>query len=68
MCAFWSSVTLMTGRYHGTPMARHAPLPIDADHFDRWLTGARRSGRRPARWRRGPVSEFGSVGFSKGPL
>jgi hemoglobin len=37
MCAFWSSVTLMTGRYHGTPMARHAPLPIDADHFDRWL-------------------------------
>jgi hypothetical protein len=22
MCAFWSSVALMTGRYHGTPMAK----------------------------------------------
>jgi hemoglobin len=37
MCAFWSSVMLMTGRYHGTPMVKHMPLPIDADHFDRWL-------------------------------
>jgi len=37
MCAFWSSVTLMTGRYHGRPMQAHAPLPIDATHFDRWL-------------------------------
>ena len=37
MCAFWSSVALMTGRYHGTPMAKHLPVPVDADHFDRWL-------------------------------
>ena len=37
MRAFWSSVALMTGRYHGTPMAKHLPLPVDADHFDRWL-------------------------------
>ena len=37
MCAFWSSVALMSGRYHGTPMAKHLPLPVDADHFDRWL-------------------------------
>jgi hemoglobin len=37
MCAFWSSVALMTGRYHGTPMVKHMPLPVDADHFDRWL-------------------------------
>lgn len=37
MCAFWSSVTLMTGRYHGRPMQAHAPLPVDAQHFDRWL-------------------------------
>jgi hemoglobin len=37
MCAFWSSVALMTGRYHGTPMAKHMPLPVDAGHFDRWL-------------------------------
>ena len=37
MSAFWSSVALMTGRYHGTPMVKHLPLPVDADHFDRWL-------------------------------
>ncbi len=37
MFAFWSSVALMSGRYHGQPMARHLPLPIDAEHFDRWL-------------------------------
>ena len=37
MFAFWSSLTLQTGRYHGQPMAKHMPLPVDARHFDRWL-------------------------------
>jgi hemoglobin len=37
MFAFWSSVALMTGRYHGTPMVKHMRLPVDAGHFDRWL-------------------------------
>jgi truncated hemoglobin YjbI len=37
MCAFWSSVSLMTGSYHGNPMLMHVPLPVDAAHFDRWL-------------------------------
>jgi hemoglobin len=37
MFAFWSSVALLTGRYHGQPMVKHMPLPIDARHFDRWL-------------------------------
>jgi hemoglobin len=37
MFAFWSSVALMSGSYHGQPMAKHLPLPIDARHFDRWL-------------------------------
>jgi hemoglobin len=37
MCALWSSVALMAGRYHGTPMVKHMPLPVDADHLDRWL-------------------------------
>ncbi len=37
MFAFWSSVALMSGGYHGQPMVRHLPLPIDAQHFDRWL-------------------------------
>lgn len=37
MCAFWSSVALMTGRYHGTPVPAHAGLPVTWDHFARWL-------------------------------
>ncbi|MCC7251829.1 group III truncated hemoglobin [Hyphomicrobium sp.] len=38
MCAFWSSVTLMSGRYKGQPMVAHAKIPgIDSAHFDRWL-------------------------------
>nr|WP_283833382.1 group III truncated hemoglobin [Bradyrhizobium diazoefficiens] len=37
MCAFWSSVALMSGRYQGTPMVKHMKLPVDAEHFDRWL-------------------------------
>jgi hemoglobin len=34
---FWSSVVLMSGRYHGQPMVQHLPLPIDTLHFNRWL-------------------------------
>lgn len=37
LCDFWSSVALMSGRYHGQPMVAHLPLPIDSPHFDRWL-------------------------------
>jgi hemoglobin len=37
MFAFWSSLTLQTGRYRGQPMAKHTPLNVDARHFDRWL-------------------------------
>lgn len=37
MCDFWSSVAVMSGRYHGQPMTAHLPLPIDTPHFDRWL-------------------------------
>jgi hemoglobin len=37
ICAFWSSVVLMTGRYHGQPLRAHLPLKIDASHFARWL-------------------------------
>jgi hemoglobin len=37
LCAFWSSVALMSGRYHGQPMVAHLPLPIHSPHFDRWL-------------------------------
>jgi hemoglobin len=38
LCDFWSSVTLMSGRYKGTPMSAHAALPdLNGAHFDRWL-------------------------------
>ena len=37
MCAFWSSVALLTGVYSGRPMQAHQKLPVDAAHFDRWL-------------------------------
>ncbi|SDX86026.1 group III truncated hemoglobin [Citreimonas salinaria] len=37
MVAFWSSVALMTGRYHGAPVPKHAGLPVTWDHFERWL-------------------------------
>jgi len=29
---------LMTGRYHGAPLPKHLPLPINRTHFDRWLS------------------------------
>lgn len=38
MVDFWSSVALMTGRYHGAPVPAHVGLPVDWDHFERWLT------------------------------
>jgi hemoglobin len=37
MVRFWASVLLMDGGYHGRPMQKHASLPVDAGHFDRWL-------------------------------
>ena len=35
---FWSTVMLRTGRYKGDPMMVHLPLPLDPEHFHRWLT------------------------------
>lgn len=34
---FWSSVVLMSGRYHGQPMLAHLKLGVRGAHFDRWL-------------------------------
>ena len=34
---FWSSVLLASGRYKGSPMMAHLPLPIERQFFDRWL-------------------------------
>ena len=35
---FWSSVALMTGRYHGAPVVPHLEMAIGPTHFARWLT------------------------------
>ena len=45
MVAFWSSVALMTGRYHGAPVPAHASLPVTWGHFERWLTLFRATAR-----------------------
>lgn len=37
LCDFWSSVALMTGRYHGTPMSTHLMLPLSPEAFEGWL-------------------------------
>jgi len=39
MCAFWSSVMRMSGRYHGNPMAAHLRLKtVKPEDFERWLS------------------------------
>lgn len=46
LCAFWSSVTLMSGRYKGTPMQKHIALPaIKGEHFEHWLALFRATAR-----------------------
>lgn len=37
MVAFWHSVALMTGTYHGRPVPAHVELPVKWAHFERWL-------------------------------
>eukprot|EP01037_Dinobryon_pediforme_P015298 gene15298-15440_t len=38
MCDFWSSVILMSGRYHGRPVPAHLKIPrLTAEHFTHWL-------------------------------
>ena len=37
LCDFWSSVALGTGRYRGSPMQAHMPMPLRSDEFSRWV-------------------------------
>ena len=47
LCAFWSSVLLMSGRFKGSPMAAHAAVPdITPAHFTHWLNLFRQSAER----------------------
>jgi hemoglobin len=43
--AFWSSVALLTGRYHGQPLPPHMKLPLEPRHFARWLALFEQSAR-----------------------
>lgn len=38
MYAFWNAVLFGIPGFTGNPFARHAPLPINADHFERWIS------------------------------
>ena len=46
MMAFWSSVMLMSGRFHGQPVQKHRALTaVRPEHFIRWLALFRHSAR-----------------------
>ncbi len=38
MYRFWESMLLGEGNYHGAPFPKHAVLPVEQRHFERWLT------------------------------
>lgn len=37
MYTFWQTILLETHTYQGRPFPPHAQLPIEKQHFDRWL-------------------------------
>lgn len=37
MYKFWQTVLLEEHTYNGSPFAPHAKLPVEKEHFDRWL-------------------------------
>lgn len=37
MYRFWQTVLLSEHTYHGSPFSVHATLPVDQEHFDRWV-------------------------------
>ena len=37
MYSFWSAVLFDTNTYKGQPFTSHIDLPIDTEHFQRWL-------------------------------
>ena len=38
MYRFWQTILLDERTYQGTPFAPHAVMPLEARHFERWLT------------------------------
>lgn len=37
MYSFWASMMLGEMTYRGNPFEKHVRLPVDTQHFDRWL-------------------------------
>ena len=37
MYTFWQTVLLSEHTYYGSPFPPHAKMPIEKEHFDRWL-------------------------------
>ncbi len=37
MYQFWNAALFGVAGYRGNPFSKHAPLPIEEKHFDRWL-------------------------------
>lgn len=37
MYSFWSSMMLGEASYRGNPLQKHLPLPLEKEHFERWL-------------------------------
>lgn len=38
MYNFWETILLNVRKYSGSPFAAHAKLPVEKEHFDRWLS------------------------------
>jgi hemoglobin len=38
MYRFWQTLLLNQNTYNGTPFLKHQTLPIEKEHFERWLT------------------------------
>ena len=38
MYTFWQTILLGEHTYYGTPFPPHAQLPIEKEHFERWLS------------------------------
>jgi hemoglobin len=37
MYRFWQTILLGEHRYHGSPFAPHANMPLEHQHFERWM-------------------------------
>jgi hemoglobin len=37
MYDFWNTILFTRGNYKGSPFEKHIGLPVEKEHFDRWL-------------------------------